>query len=120
MLRWASATSLFRALGLSLLYAAFSSQYHEEKQVALTRDRRLAAFSPAVYQKRLRTSISMATTLVALQFAAKTHELLINSSIAMMIMSYIRYEFRVGLGLPFGALIAGHRFSELGYFWSLD
>jgi hypothetical protein len=39
-----SATSLFRALGLSLLYAAFSPQYREERKVALTRDRRLAAF----------------------------------------------------------------------------
>jgi hypothetical protein len=141
MLRWASATSLFRALGLSLLYAAFSPQYHEEKKVALTRDRRLAAFRCMFHLFPAGLSIALAylningyyiggelagpsgrdgVKLGALQFAAKMHELLINSSIAMMIMSYIRYELRVGLGLPFGALIAGHRFSELGYFWSLE
>lgn len=140
MPRWPIASSLFRALGLSLMYAALT-RHNEEKKVALTRDRRLAAFRCIFHIFPAGLSIALAylnihgyyiggelagssgtdsVKLGALQFAAKMHELLINSSIAMMLLSLIRYELTVESGLPFGALIAGHRFSELGYFWSLD
>ena len=36
------------------------------------------------------------------------HELSINTSIAAMLLSYIRYELTMGIGLPFGVLVAGH------------
>ena len=56
----------------------------------------------------------------ALQFAAKLHELLINASVATMLLSYIRYELTFGKGLPFGILLGGFEFTSLSYLWSID
>lgn len=37
-----------------------------------------------------------------------------------MLLSYIRYELLFGYGLPFGAVVAGQRFTELSYLWHND
>jgi hypothetical protein len=150
MLTQSFSTSFFRALGLSILTYAYLATFtrrtkpssdHEEKKVAISRDRRLAALRCCIHIIPIGVSVTLAylnirgyyiggelagpsgqdsVKLGGLQFAAKIHELSINASIAAMLLSYIRYELTMGIGLPFGALVAGQRFTELSYLWSTD
>jgi hypothetical protein len=150
MLRQSLPTSFFRALGLSILTYAYPAIFakrtrpssdHEEKKVAISRHRGLAALRCCIHIVPIGVSVTLAylnihgyyiggelagpsgqdsAKLGGLQFAAKMHELSINASIAAMLLSYIRYELTMGIGLPFGALVAGQRFTEFSYLWSTD
>jgi hypothetical protein len=145
MLRQSLPTLFFRALGLSILTYTYPAIFtkrtkpssdHEEKKVAISRDRRRAALRCCIHVIPIGASVALAylnvrgyyiggelagpsgqdsAKLGGLQFAAKMHELSINASIAAMLLSYIRYELTMGIGLPFGALVAGQRFTELSY-----
>ena len=57
---------------------------------------------------------------LALQFAAKLHELTISASLTAVIFSYIRHELVTDNGLPFGALVAGLQFKDVSYLWSTE
>ena len=137
--------TFLRALGLSIFSAALfailptkvvSHGQHENKKVAVSRDRRLSALRCWIHFLPTGLSVALAylnihgyyiggelagasgqdsAKLGALQLAAKMHELLINASIAAMVMSHVRYELTIGSGIPFGALVAGQRFTELSY-----
>ena len=57
---------------------------------------------------------------IALQFAAKLHELTISASLTTVILSYIRHELIEDTGLPFGAIAAGFQFKDISYLWSME
>ena len=57
---------------------------------------------------------------LALQLTAKLHELLMFASLADILWSFVLKSVAFGDGLPFGALTAGLRFSELSYLWSTE
>ena len=57
---------------------------------------------------------------IALQFAAKLHELAIIASLAAVIFSYIQHKLVRDHGLPFGTILAGERFKEINYLWSVE
>ena len=57
---------------------------------------------------------------IALQFAAKLHELTISASLTTVILSYIRHELIQDSGLPFGAIVAGLQFKDISYLWSSE
>ena len=57
---------------------------------------------------------------IALQFAAKLHELTISASLTTVILSYIRHELIEDTGLPFGAIVAGLQFKDISYLWSME
>ena len=57
---------------------------------------------------------------LALQFAAKLHELTISASLTAVILYYIRYQLMADSGLPFGAIVAGLQFKDVSYLWSME
>lgn len=57
---------------------------------------------------------------LALQFAAKLHELTISASLTAVILYYIRHELMTDGGLPFGAIVAGLQFKDVSYLWSME
>ena len=57
---------------------------------------------------------------LALQFAAKLHELTISASLTAVIFYYIRYQLMAESGLPFGAIVAGLQFKDVSYLWSME
>lgn len=58
--------------------------------------------------------------LLALQFAAKLHELLMLSSLAQILFSETVKQLVFGEGLSFGAIAAGLQFSQISYLWSKE
>jgi hypothetical protein len=56
--------------------------------------------------------------LLTLQFSAKLHELLIFASLGRILFSTTIQKLVFGGGLPFRAVMAGLRFSEISYLWS--
>ena len=44
----------------------------------------------------------------------------IDTSLATIVLSYIRYELTVGDGLPFGAFLGSLQFSSVSYLWSRE
>ncbi|KAJ5739671.1 hypothetical protein N7533_012455 [Penicillium manginii] len=58
--------------------------------------------------------------LLALQFAAKLHELLILSSLGQILFSETVKQLVFGEGLPFGAIAAGLQFNQISYLWSKE
>ena len=57
---------------------------------------------------------------LALQLTAKLHELLVFASLADILWSIVLKSVALGGGIPFGALTAGLRFSDLSYLWSKE
>ena len=60
------------------------------------------------------------TSLTALQFAAKLHEILMQASLAAILLSYIHHGILGSTSLPFGALTAPYRSTDISYLWSLE
>ncbi|KAJ5174516.1 uncharacterized protein N7482_000393 [Penicillium canariense] len=58
--------------------------------------------------------------LLALQFAAKLHELLMLSSLGQILFSETVKQLVFGKGLPFGAIAAGLQFGQISYLWSKE
>jgi len=58
--------------------------------------------------------------LAGLQFAAKLHELLMLSSLGVILITHIRKELALGDGIPFGALFSGQEFHNISILWSLE
>jgi hypothetical protein len=58
--------------------------------------------------------------LVALQFAAKLHEIAMVSSLTTTMLSYIRSELTSDAGMPFGAAFVGFQIAQPAYLWSSD
>lgn len=58
--------------------------------------------------------------LVALQFAAKLHEIFMVASLSSAFFSYMSYSLTSETGLPFGAAFAGLQVTHISYLWSLE
>lgn len=54
------------------------------------------------------------------QFVAKTHEILMQASIATVVLSYIRYQISSSKGMPFGAVLGALQFLQISYLWSME
>ena len=54
------------------------------------------------------------------QVAAKALELMIQASLATIILAYIRHELVLGRGIPFGALFSGLQVNQISYLWSME
>jgi hypothetical protein len=55
-----------------------------------------------------------------LQFVAKLHEVLMQASIASILISHLRYEATSPNPIPFGSIFAGVRLTIISYLWSLE
>lgn len=60
------------------------------------------------------------TVLTALQFAAKILELLMQTSLGIILMSIVRYRLLRGSGLPLGSLLGPYSVTDVTYLWSLE
>lgn len=63
---------------------------------------------------------SYALTQVYYQLGAKAHEIMMQASLAAIILSYVRHEIALGDGLPFGALFSGLQINQVSYLWSME
>lgn len=55
-----------------------------------------------------------------LQFVAKTHEILMQTSLATIILSYVRYQISAGKGMPFGTILCTLQSLQISYLWSVE
>lgn len=55
-----------------------------------------------------------------LQFAAKLHEMSMQSSLAVIVFSYVRHVLFSGDALPIGALLSGLQLTQVSYLWSME
>ncbi|KAL8786730.1 MAG: hypothetical protein Q9195_008105 [Heterodermia aff. obscurata] len=132
--------TLLRAFGLQLLGRFFDSirhpvgkGLHEKTKVAISQDR-LVAFlralihlvpvGVAMYEIILNWNTYYVGTAsysqAFYQTIAKVHEIMIQASVAAIVLTYIRKELAVGEGIPFGLLFAGLQISQISYLWSLE
>lgn len=46
--------------------------------------------------------------------------MMIQASLAAIILSYIRHQMVLGNGIPFGALFSGLQINQISYLWSME
>ena len=54
------------------------------------------------------------------QFIAKAHEITVQASLAVTVLSYLRRQVITEFGIPFGALLGGVQFLQISYLWSVE
>ena len=52
------------------------------------------------------------------QIIAKIYEILIQTSLALIVLSYVRHQTIHGSGIPFGLFLGGLQFLQVSYLWS--
>ena len=141
------AQKVFRALGLSLIYNVWIDIRYKGKSVpeptktAIYKDARTAFLAGLIHLIPISASLVLVVLnwrgyyiggelagatgqddakFLALQFAAKLHELAIVASLAAVIFSYIRHELVKNNGMPFGAIAAGLSFKDVSFLWSVE
>ena len=129
-----------RALGLAIIPHACRSLLHitgkglhEPIKVAIRRNYTIAILRGLIHV--LPISFALAETVLncntyyvgvnpynqaIYQLLAKIHEILIQASLATVILAYIRHELAFGEGLPLGALVSGLQISQFAYLWSME
>ena len=55
-----------------------------------------------------------------LQFAAKLHEMAMQSSLAVIVFAYMRHVLFAGDALPIGAMLSGLQLTQVSYLWSME
>ncbi|KAL8933569.1 MAG: hypothetical protein Q9216_006304, partial [Gyalolechia sp. 2 TL-2023] len=55
-----------------------------------------------------------------LQFAAKLHEMAMQSSLAVLVFAYLRHVLFSGDALPIGAMLSGLQLTQPSYLWSME
>ncbi|KAF2835399.1 hypothetical protein M501DRAFT_999153 [Patellaria atrata CBS 101060] len=56
----------------------------------------------------------------SLQYVATAHGLLMQASIAAVVLEYVRHEITFNENMPFGALFSALQVSHISYLWSLE
>ncbi len=135
-------SSIGNKFSLALRYVRFQllnqtirwKQDHEETKVAAYHDRRLSLFAFLLhilpfagvlallilnFQRHYVGDVSSTTT-TAIQFAAKLLEILIQSSLAAILLNLIRSQALGHASLPLGSFLAPYRMTDISYLWSLD
>ncbi|KAF2692145.1 hypothetical protein K458DRAFT_381971 [Lentithecium fluviatile CBS 122367] len=104
----------------------------ERRKIAMHHNRRIAAYHILLHIVPLGAAISLLclnwssffvgtefSNATALQFAAKLHELLMQTSIVEVVLAIIHTQMMTGF-VPLGALSTSMRASQLSSIWSLD
>jgi hypothetical protein len=55
-----------------------------------------------------------------LQVAAKLHELTMQASLSLTVVSFVRHQLVFGKGIPFGAIVSSLQFSSIAHLWSKE
>lgn len=131
-------TGLFlRSIGLGILVTAFqgffTNNFLEPEKVAIRQSRVTSLLRALIHLLPLGVAIFEITLNWKghyvgrafdkqnyLQFAAKAHEILMQASIATIILSYTRHQITAGKGMPFGAVLGALQFLQVSYLWSVE
>jgi len=122
----------FRAIGAQLVSSlTFTRSRFEPLKVAIHKDRRVTLIRLLVHVLPLAGALCLivlngtvlrikrTSWLPLLQFVAKLHEILMQTSLAATLMAYTRAQLCKGAA-PFGAIFSGIQVSSLSYIWSLE
>ncbi|KAI4247145.1 MAG: hypothetical protein LQ352_006212 [Teloschistes flavicans] len=128
---------VFRTLGLNLLVYVLqhflSFGLDEIPKKAFQRDRLMALLRATIHI--LPFTIAMGEVIInwrgyyiganvnglsLLQFAAKLHEMAMQSSLAVIVFGYVRHVIFSGNALPIGALLSGLQLTQVSYLWSME
>lgn len=125
----------FRSLHLHVLPQLTKWRHtHEPKKPAIYRSRKAALLHSFVHLIPLATGTVLVglnihghyigdisiTSLTAFQFASKLLEILMQASIAAIVLAFVRLQVLGMNEFPFGGLIAPFRTSEIASLWSLE
>ena len=131
-------TGLFlRSIGLGILVTTFqgffTNNFLEPEQVAIRQNRVTALLRALIHALPLGLAIfeivinwkglyvgAIFDKQNYLQFVAKAHEILIQASIATIMLSYTRYQISSSNGIPFGAVLGAFQFLQVSYLWSVE
>jgi hypothetical protein len=136
---------LLRALGLSLLWNIWLKIIRrpktEEPKQAMRRSRWIVTLTLTTHLLPICAAITLVffnirgyyiggelaglsgyddVKLSALQFTAKLHELMMQASLSVVVVDFIRHELVTGEGIPFGAIFGSLQFSNISYLWSKE
>jgi hypothetical protein len=123
---------MLRSLGLQIVKQFGSWRGSEEPKIAIRHSRIVATarasihFIPVVACLVLLSYNAIVVFVpynpgyTALQFVAKFHELLMQASIAAMVLGCVRHQLTRDAALPFGALLAGSHIYNLSSLASLE
>ena len=128
---------MLRALGLGLLSNVtrrrFRGHVREPLKIVLRQSRTVALLRSLIHI----IPISFALWLVTLnwityyvgsfaydqiyyQIGAKALEIMIQASLAAIVLGYVRHELVLGQGLPFGILFSALQVNQVSYLWSME
>ena len=128
-------TSIFlRSIGLGIVVSTWSGlfdrHFKEPTKVAIRRSRVTALLKALIHVVPLAIGLAEIWTNCygrffgatfneqpSFQVIAKAHEITIQASLALIVLSYIRYQ-ATHEGLPFGTFLGGLQFLNVGYLWS--
>lgn len=127
-------------MGFSIIVSAFKSLRHplgqgleEPTKVALQKNRSVALLRAFIHVIPVGVALwevtlnihtyyvgSSALNLVYYQLAAKAHEIMIQASLAAIVLSYFRHQLTTTNGIPFGALFGTLAINQVSYLWSME
>jgi hypothetical protein len=130
----AAIQTTFRNLGLQIAVAASRWNSPEEPKVALYHNRTIALLHTLLHAPALAGAIILlvwniqghyvgrisTTTLSSLQFVAKLFEVLLQTSLATIVIAFVRQQALGDSGLPLGGLLAPAHTTQISYLWTLD
>ena len=110
------------------------TQDHEETKVATYNNRRVSLLGFLLHVIPFAGVVALivlnirphyvggvsSTTTTAIQFAAKVLEILIQSSLAAILLDIIRTRALSHASLPLGSFLAPYRLTDISYLWSLE
>ena len=131
-------TSLFlRSIGLSVIVSTlsglFNKNYKEPAKVAIRKNRVTAVLR--TFSHLLPLALALLEIIINwrgyyyggefsrqayYQIAAKAHEITMQASLALIVLSYIRYEITSSNGIPFGTFLGSLQFLQVSYLWSSE
>ena len=129
-----------RAFGFQILGRALGSirnplgkGHHEKTKVAISRNRSTALLRALIHLVPVGVALfeiilnwntyyvgATSHNQAVYQALAKAHEIMIQASLATIVLTYVRNELALGHGIPFGLLFSGLQITQLSYLWSLE
>ena len=123
-----------RSLRLQILTAVTRWRAPEEPKVAIHRSRSIAALHTILHMPALAGAIILlvwnikgyyvgsisTSSLSSLQFAAKLFEILMQTSLAAVLMAVLRRQATGDSGVPLGSFLASAHTTIISYLWALD
>ena len=126
-----------RSIGLGIIVAsyegAFNKDFTEPKKTAIRQNRSTALLKSLIHVLPIGFALFEIVTNLHGQYigetfskqsyyqiVAKVHEILIEASLASIVLSFVRAKVTDTEGLPYGAFLGGLEFLSVSYLWSRE